>query len=362
MTAGEGCTALSSRSAECSLAPSPEYNIGQIRIYSRGEDDHVVARGIALEPRGVEIHGGSGNDELSASGMYFELSGQLGDDVLAGGTGGQVLVGGAGRDRLLGGRDGDSLVNGHEPQKTRDLFSGGSGSDTISYSGTNADVRVDLRNRVGGRPGERDRLRSIEGATGGGGDDDLLGTQRANLLVGELGHDRLIGRGGDDSLAGEVTAGGSGDDHLQGPPRTADCGPGRDRVQAWMSDGSFGTDASPELSQPTPRTCEWMVGTGADAFLRVPLVNGRPRVRLHNPWLLTSRLTVALYRWPLTGPWYERGAIVARHRAALGPGERRTVRLELTRAGRRYFATGARRVALVVSESREDTGIVLRLR
>ena len=91
--------------------------------------------------------------------------------------------------------------------------------------------------------------------------------------------------------------------------------------------------------------------------------NGRPRVRLRNPWPYTSCVTVALYGWPMTRDWFERGAMVAGRTLVLRSGERRTVTLRLTRAGRRFIAAGRRRVALVASEYEpEDTGMVIWLR
>ena len=44
---------------------------------------------------------------------------------------------------------------------------------------------------------------SIESATGGDGDDRLIGTEGPNRLAGGPGNDRLVGLGGDDHLDGD---------------------------------------------------------------------------------------------------------------------------------------------------------------
>ena len=46
----------------------------------------------------------------------------------------------------------------------------------------------------------------IENATGGSGDDVLLGNSAANVLTGNAGNDTLMGRGGNDTLNGGVRA------------------------------------------------------------------------------------------------------------------------------------------------------------
>ena len=54
----------------------------------------------------------------------------------------------------------------------------------------------------------------VENATGGSGNDVLLGNAAANVLTGNDGNDSLIGRDGDDTLLGGV-----GNDLLDGGNR-----------------------------------------------------------------------------------------------------------------------------------------------
>jgi len=60
----------------------------------------------------------------------------------------------------------------------------------------------------------------IENASGGSGDDILLGNSAANVLTGNQGEDRLLGREGDDALIGgngnDTLEGGDGEDNLHG--------------------------------------------------------------------------------------------------------------------------------------------------
>ena len=100
------------------------------------------------------------------------------------------------------------------------------GTDTISYGGV-LDARIDLTaatldySPTGGgvvsflqRPGTMPASAEIKGgytiangvvienATGGSGDDVLIGNSAANVLTGNGGNDMLIGRAGNDMLSG----------------------------------------------------------------------------------------------------------------------------------------------------------------
>ena len=76
----------------------------------------------------------------------------------------------------------------------------------------------------------------IENATGGSGDDTILGNDARNILIGNAGDDTLIGRAGDDVLYGyagdDVLQGGDGNDTLRGGlgNDTLDGGDGNDSL------------------------------------------------------------------------------------------------------------------------------------
>ena len=60
----------------------------------------------------------------------------------------------------------------------------------------------------------------VEQATGGSGDDVIVGNEVANVLTGNLGNDLVLGSAGDDTISGgggdDELAGGEGDDALDG--------------------------------------------------------------------------------------------------------------------------------------------------
>ena len=114
-----------------------------------------TAEGV-VNPAGVTVHGGPGDDSIV---------GGSGDDTLLGGQGRDYLDGGAGNDILDGGRGKDTIYGGPGD----DEVSGGSGDDYLD---------------------------------GGSGDDTLMGGRGDDFLSGGDGRDYLDGGSGDDIGAG----------------------------------------------------------------------------------------------------------------------------------------------------------------
>ncbi|WP_158195846.1 M10 family metallopeptidase C-terminal domain-containing protein [Stappia indica] len=79
------------------------------------------------------------------------------------------------------------------------------GTDTLDFSGINADQLIDLRqetySNVGGLTGNLTIARGtvIENATGGNGNDTLIGNSANNQLNGNAGADTMIGGAGNDT-------------------------------------------------------------------------------------------------------------------------------------------------------------------
>jgi serralysin len=102
------------------------------------------------------------------------------------------------------------------PNVAYTIFDSG-GTDTLDYSGFSASQRITLEAEsffdVGGRIGNVVIARGtvIENATGGSGNDTLIGNTADNLLVGNAGDDLINGNEGNDRLRG-----GAGDDSLSG--------------------------------------------------------------------------------------------------------------------------------------------------
>ncbi len=111
--------------------------------------------------------------------------------------------------RMLGGDDQVSYTGGYA------TIDGGSGTDTVDFSGFGAAVWVDLgfsgtsegwtRDDTHVRSGtwrEIADLTDVENVTGSDYDDKLYGDDGANVLAGGAGNDNLYGNGGNDTLDG----------------------------------------------------------------------------------------------------------------------------------------------------------------
>ena len=166
-----------------------------------GEKGHAEGDVIA----GVEnLEGSAYNDVLGGDSGANRLAGGDGNDGLWGSSGNDVLEGGAGSDRL----------------------NGGDGVDSVSYLESSAGVEVSLEDdKAEGGHAQGDVFVSIENVTGSGYGDVLVGNIGFNRLEGAGGNDVLRGNAGNDTLEG-----GPGADWLEG-------GPGADRL-----DGGAGED------------------------------------------------------------------------------------------------------------------------
>jgi Ca2+-binding RTX toxin-like protein len=148
------------------------------------------------------VRGGPGSDQLSAG---------VGNDVMYGGPGPEYeLVSGHGDDRVLAGRGRDVLL----PMQGDDLVDGGPGRDLLNLfweggrrgamGSHRRTLKIDLSRGIARGMGN-DRLRRIEDAWGGSGDDRIIGDPGPNFLgatddQGESSsdHNFLEGRGGRD--------------------------------------------------------------------------------------------------------------------------------------------------------------------
>ncbi|MFP5362620.1 MAG: beta strand repeat-containing protein, partial [Thermoleophilia bacterium] len=134
------------------------------------------------------------------------LTGGGGDDTLAGDAGDNDLDGGAGDDVLAPGAGGGTSTGG--PHGTAGGAHGADG-DTVSFAGVAAALLVDLGGGSATGSGVAQTLATLENATGGAGDDTLLGDAGANRLDGGAG-DALLrpGTGGGANTGGAHGAAG----------------------------------------------------------------------------------------------------------------------------------------------------------
>jgi Ca2+-binding RTX toxin-like protein len=173
---------------------------------------------VAVENRVLHITGTDGNDTI---GVYPSVLGktQIGlkdatgsrlqsvsrssfDSVWIEGRGGNDVI--AVRPNVtarLDGGSGDDIMSGGA---LSDLFIGGTGKDTVSYSGRTTGVIVKLHDaEKDGAPGENDEIRAdVENITGGKGNDIIEGNALDNKLDGGDGDDTLSGMFGIDTLIG----------------------------------------------------------------------------------------------------------------------------------------------------------------
>ncbi|WP_445500766.1 calcium-binding protein [Microvirga sp. G4-2] len=163
------------------------------------------------------LDGGAGDDTARYSGsaaaiVSLALQGQrqntggygfdtlIGIDHLEGGSGADQLTGNGEDNRLSGNAGNDVLVQ--KENDGNDVMSGGSGIDTVSFSGTaGATINLALTSAQITAYGT-DTLTGIENLSGGSGNDRFTGNTLANILKGNSGNDTLDGGYGKDVLYG----------------------------------------------------------------------------------------------------------------------------------------------------------------
>ena len=127
------------------------------------------------------------------------LIGGGGADTLLGGSGNDFLFGGAGNDVLYGGDGNDYLIGG----AGYDYLNGEGGANTVVYSDSTAGVTVNLvYHSATGGDAQGDYILNCVGVVGSDFADLLVGDASQNWLYGGGGADTLIGGGGNDYLNG----------------------------------------------------------------------------------------------------------------------------------------------------------------
>ncbi len=237
-----------------------------VQVFGQGGHDTIALAEVNGALPSAYLFGGSGNDTLIGGAGNDLLFGQSGRDTLMGKGGLDFLFGGSEDDLLVGG-DGDDQSFGESgndrmvwnPGDDTDLNEGGAGVDSVEVHGGNGGevftttangtrVRFD---RIDPAPfsidigtsedlvldanGGDDRFSATGNLAaliritvdGGAGNDTILGSNGADLLIGGEGHDFIDGQQGND-----LAMLGAGDDVFQWDP-----GDGSDVVE-----GQAGTD------------------------------------------------------------------------------------------------------------------------
>jgi hypothetical protein len=169
--------------------------IDGVRLVGGSADDRFETR---FSPYPATIRSGGGGDEIFAGSTADDLEGGPGADYIEGWFGNDILRGQDGRDTL-------------RPGPGADIVEGGPQFDRADYGDRTIGVTVTLGGGADdGEAGEGDDVRAdVEDASGGTGNDRLVGTAGSNELLGGGGADELVGGGGFDVLAG-----GAGDDRI----------------------------------------------------------------------------------------------------------------------------------------------------
>jgi Ca2+-binding RTX toxin-like protein len=214
ITAGTGCTQVTSTSASCSAANVTSAVTADGS--SAGDKLTVASLGPEIDPsqslRQVGVFGNGGNDDITTPASA---------DLIRGGDGDDIIDGGLGRDSINGQR----------------------GVDTATYANrpASAPVTIDMQNGTG------EESPDVENVIGTPGNDVIIGFREgveithdsapANRFIGGAGNDRLIGLSGADILLGQAgndnLFGGQQKDKMVGGPGRDKCvgGPSKDKAK-----------------------------------------------------------------------------------------------------------------------------------
>jgi Ca2+-binding RTX toxin-like protein len=259
LAAGPGCSGAGTTIVTCTIAGQ----LGYLVVQGGPGDDSIVVTGdfgpqatVNLDggPGNDQVHGGPGEEILSAGDDAYVPGDPLDPDHRPFGTSADLLDGGggddtlntgfAGPDTLLGGAGSDQLVARHGCEGN--LLDGGPGGSDIAGFAPAPSIRArlggeavelgpvapGLRYPGGCRPTKVSASNEI--LEGSSEEDVLTGNRRGQLILGRGGNDLIRGMGGGDTLRGQPGAdtllGGGGPDTLEAKDgerdRRLDCGAG----------------------------------------------------------------------------------------------------------------------------------------
>lgn len=300
---GPGCV-TGFVSTVCATGPTPPANL--LVDLGGGDDDLELSSDPPSKATRTTALGGDGNDKLAKYQTFAHLDGGPGDDLLL--------------------PDTRYSVTSLPPEPTPgELFRGGSGTDTIDYSGAFGVLNVSLDGKANdGRPGENDNVADdIENVTGSSFVGRLIGSDRANVITNGGSDALLVGMGGRDTLKG-----GSGSETFD-----ALDGAGGDRISCESGADVVFADAGDVIASG-----ETLGGAPCEKVTYAPGLNtsslrylqNRVALSLTCPKGATCRGSLRL-----TSKRDGEGSTVARASYRVKAGRRATVRLKPGSSGRR---------------------------
>ncbi len=157
----------------------------------------------SLNPTGVTLDGGAGNDTLTGGTGGDIMNGGAGDDILTGGAGDDTLSGGAGADTFNVDAGTDTLADAVPGTDVINISSGATALQnltmaSVSYATNTTNSGTLVVNALSSTASE---------ITGSSGIDIITGSSAGDILAGGTNNDTLNGGAGNDAMEG-----GAGDD------------------------------------------------------------------------------------------------------------------------------------------------------
>ena len=200
--------------------------------------------------------GGAGNDTFIPNAAANRFDGGTGLDTVSYATAAQGALayldatpptGAANADTLINIENviGSSFNDSFFTANANRSFTGGAGTDSVSYQPDSRPVTVDLSLGKASDAAGTGTLAGIENVTGGAGGDVITGDAGSNVLDGGGGNDTLKGGAGNDTVRGgagnDTLIGGLGNDVLDG-------GDGKDTASYLYASGAVNANLATGLA------------------------------------------------------------------------------------------------------------------